>query len=323
MKKVFITGVSGLVGTHLANALAETDCHVCGISRHPENYTGKRATNIELIAADLMGDYSDGLRGADVVVHLASETSTDLPPAAYDRVNFDGTVRLFESAKTHGVKHFIFVSTANTIGYGDAATPGTEHTGIREPFTRMSYAQSKLKAENYLLANREGIKLTILNPTFIVGAHGGKPSSARIFLMSLGKRVVFYPPGGKNFVAVNDVVQAIRQAFHRGKTGERYLIAGENLSYRTFFKKLGQISGQRQRFVCIPAWALTLIGRVGDALRLAGVKTSLSSPNMRALCIHPHYSNKKSIDELGIAYSGSNDALASALRDMGYETPRK
>ncbi len=318
MKKVFITGVSGLVGTHLANALAGTACRVWGLTRQPENYSGKRAANIELVPTDLMGEYEDGLRGADVVVHLASETSTNLPPAAYDRVNFEGTVRLFELAKSHGVTRFIFVSTANTIGYGDAANPGTEREAIRKPFAQLGYAQSKRKAEDYLLANRGGIELTILNPTFIVGAHGGKPSSARILLMSLGKRVVFYPPGGKNFVAVADVVQAILHALHRGATDDRYLIAGENLSYRAFFKKLSRISGQPQRFVRIPPWVLALLGRLGDALRVAGIKTSLSSANMQALCIHPYYNNRKSVDELRMTYTDLDEALARAIKDMGY-----
>lgn len=319
MNKVFITGISGLVGTHLANALAGTACHVCGITRNPEKYTGIRAPNIELVAADLWDDYGPYLAGADTVVHLAGETATNLArPADYDRLNFEATVRLFELAKAHGAKQFVFASTGNTIGYGDLDRPGTEQCAMKAPFALLGYAQSKLKAENYLLAHSQGIKVTILNPTLIIGAHGGKPSSGRILLMSLGKRVVFYPPGGKNFVGVQDVVQAIRHACAAGASGERYLVAGENMSYRAFFKLLNQITGQKQWLVRVPTPVFTVLGLMGDIIRAMGIKTNLSSPNMRVLSEHTYYSNQKSVDELGVEYAPLKEALAEAVREMGY-----
>lgn len=320
MKNVVITGITGLVGTHLTYALAGTEHQIFGITRNPNNYSGRKASNITLVTADLMAENPACLQDADAVVHLAAETSTNVPVAEHDQTNFHVTVRLFERAKAHGVKHFIFVSTANTIGYGTATNPGTEQDGIKAPFASLGYAQSKLKAENYLLAHKGDMRLTILNPTFVVGAHTGKPSSARILLMSLGKRIVWCPPGGKNFVAVGDVVQAILNALDREHPDGRYLVAGENLSYHAFFRKVSRITGQRQHLVRVPSALLKLLGLFGSALRAFGVKTDLSIPNMRALCTHPYYSNRKSTEHLGLSYTKLDDALERAIRDMGYRS---
>lgn len=320
MKNVVITGITGLVGTHLANALAGTEHRVFGLTRNPNNYSGRKAPNITLMAADLIDQDHLCLQDADAVVHLAAETATNLAADEHDRTNFHATVRLFERAKADGVKHFIFVSTANTVGYGTSTSPGTELREIKAPFAALGYAQSKLKAEDYLMAHSGGIKLTILNPTFIVGAHAGKPSSARIFLASLGKRLVWYPPGGKNFVAVGDVVRAILTALDQKHPDGRYLIAGENLSYYEFFQKLSRITGQRQRLFRVPPAVLSLLGLLGNALRALGINTDLSLHNMRALCAYPYYSNRKSVEHLGISYTDLNEALERAIHDMGYRT---
>lgn len=233
MKNVVITGITGLVGTHLSNALARTEHRVFGLTRNPNNYSGRKAPNIRLVAADLIDQG-----------HLCLQ----------------------------------------------------------------DYAQSKLKEEDYLMAHSGGIKLTILNPTFIVGAHGGKPSSARIFLASLGKRLVWYPPGGKNFVAVGDVVRAILTALDQKHPDGRYLIAGENLSYYEFFQKLSPITGQRRRLFRVPTAVLSLLGLLGNALRAFGINADLSLHNMRALCAYPYYSNGKSVEHLGISYPDLNEA---------------
>lgn len=321
MKKIFVTGISGLVGTYLGNALADTEHQVLAISRNPDKYAGKRTPNITLIPMDLERDYRHYLQNVDIVVHLAAETATNLTqPTDYDRVNVDATIRLFELAKAQQVKHFIFISTANTIGFGDVETPGTEERAMRNPVAQLGYAQSKFKAEHYLRSHCDNIKLTILNPTFIIGMHTGKPSSSRIFLMALGKRFVFYPPGGKNFVGTPEVVQAILRSFKQDVPQAQYLIAGENASYREFFERLRRLSNQKQVLIPIPKMALTILGFIGNGLRFLGIKTNLSSPNMAVLAEDTFYSNHKSIAELGMQYTDLDEIINDTLRR--WDTPK-
>lgn len=315
MKKIFITGITGLVGTHLANTLADTEYHVLAISRDPSKYNGKRSPNITIISMDLERDFNHYLQNVDIVIHLAGETATNLPRSAdYDRLNFEDTVQLFESAKAQQVKHFIFISTGNTIGFGDLADPGTEERAMSKSFASLAYAQSKLKAEDYLKSHSDNIKLTILNPTFILGMHTGKPSSSRIFLMALNKRIVFYPPGGKNFVGTHDVVQAILLTFQQDAPQAQYLIAGENASYREFFERLRHLSNQKQVLIPLPKPVLIVLGLLGNGLRFFGFKTSLSSANMAILGQQTFYSARKSVVELGMRYTSLEEIIKDTLQ---------
>src|SRR5690606_15069976 len=265
MKKIFITGITGLLGTNLANALLDLDYEVTAIVRNPNKYIGKRTGNLNLVQMDLWGNYDKYLKETDIVVHIAAETGTHLIKYTdYERTNYNATVRLFEKAKEQKVAQFIFISTANTIGYGNLKALGNETKKIQKPFVNLFYAQSKLQAEKYLLPQNKEIQVKILNPTFMIGAYESKPSSGKIILMGLKKRVVFYPPGGKNFVPVKDVVNAIINSFNKGASGQRYLIAGANLSYKTFFKELRRTSNQRQILIPIPKFFLLTIGSFGS-----------------------------------------------------------
>lgn len=313
MKRIFITGITGLLGTNLANALLDLDYEVTAIIRNPDKYIGKRTGNLNLVQMDLWGDYDRYLKEKDIVVHIAAETGTHLIKYTdYERTNYDATIRLFEKAKEQKVAQFIFISSANTIGYGSLKALGNETKKIQKPFAKLFYAQSKLQAEKYLLTQNKEIQVKILNPTFMIGAYDSKPSSGKIILMGLKKRIVFYPPGGKNFVPVKDVVNAIINAFHKGTSGEKYLIAGTNLSYKTFFKELRSISNQKQILIPIPKFLLLTVGTFGSFMRKLNIETSLSSSNMKTLCVKNYYTNQKSIRELNVQYSSLNNAIKEA-----------
>ena len=314
MKRAFVTGISGLLGTNLVMDLLEKGFLVRGLVRDPSRYRGVSHSNLEIVQGALDGDLTDALYEVDVCVHVAAETRQDLIRySQYREVNFEATVSLFESAKRAGVSRFVFVSTANTLGYGSAEDPGTEQKEMRQPFRDSFYARSKREAEEYLLSRSDEMDSVIINPTFMLGPHDSKPSSGRIILMGWKKRLVFYPPGGKNFVHVRDVSRGVINSIERGRSGERYLIANDNLSYREFFRQLNRVTGQEARLIGIPGAVLIAMGHVGDLLRFFRLRTSLCSAHMRILCVDNYYSNAKSIDELGLDYSPVEHMIRDAV----------
>ncbi|WP_435522940.1 NAD-dependent epimerase/dehydratase family protein [Chryseobacterium indoltheticum] len=129
---------------------------------------------------------------------MAAETNQNLLRLSdYSKLNVDVTIHLFSLCKKAGIKKFVFVSSANTMGYGSETDLGNENLPMKAPFTKSFYAQSKWEAEQFLLNNSNGIKTIILNPTFMLGKYDSKPSSGKIILMGWKKKIVFYPPGGK------------------------------------------------------------------------------------------------------------------------------
>lgn len=314
MRNIFITGITGLLGTNLANELLDLGYPITAIVRDPEKYYGKRTENLQLVQMGLFDAYDAYLEGIDLVIHIAAETATNkIDYSAYEKVNYLATTRLFEKALAHKVTAFIFISTANTIGFGSLEKPGREECKMKKPFSKHFYAQSKLSAEQYLLKHSEKIDVKILNPTFMIGANDSKPSSGKLLLMGLAKRVVFYPPGGKSFVPVKDVVQAIIHSFDKGKSGEKYLISGENLSYKEFFQKLNHINKQSSILIPVPKFLLLLVGLIGNLMRFFHIKTSLSLDNLKALCINNYYSNQKSMDDLQVSYTSLDEAIKESV----------
>jgi dihydroflavonol-4-reductase len=315
MKKVLVTGISGLLGTNLTETLIENNYFIKGLIRDKTKFEGKNHLNLELHQGNLFDDLTSALNDVDYVIHIAAETNQNLIYYRdYQKTNYDATIQLFNAATYCKVKKFIFVSTANTLGFGSLTDLGNETKKIKSPFTSSFYAKSKLETEEYLLQKSDEMEVLIVNPTFMLGAYDTKPSSGRIILMGWKKKILFYPPGGKNFVHVKDVASGIIKSLEKGKNKEKYILANKNLSYFEFFEKLNLIANQNPIMIKIPKPVLIGLGYLGDAIRLLKIKTSISSTNMRALCIDNFYSNEKSIQELGINYRHTEVAINDALK---------
>ena len=314
MTRVFVTGVNGLLGTNLVEDLLDRGFYVRGLIRHISKFQLPNHQNLELVEGGLFDDCSQVLKDMDVVIHTAAETRQNLIHYSnYSAINYDATLQLFNTAIQCGCKKFIFVSTANTRGFGSLADLGNEEQEIKPPFNTSCYAKSKLEAESHLLQIPTKMELFIINPGFMLGSYDAKPSSGKIILMGMNKRVVFYPPGGKNFVHVKDVSQGIINCMLKGKRGERYLVTNENLTYHQFFKKLHSITHQKPLMLKIPHWFLLMAGLVGSLSQFFGIKSNLNRANMRILGICNFYSNNKSITELGIVYKPIEEGIIDAL----------
>jgi nucleoside-diphosphate-sugar epimerase len=314
MKKIFITGINGLLGTNLVNDLLSNGFFVKGLIRNKKKFEGNKTQNLELIQGNLFNNLSTTLKEIDVVIHIAAETKQSLRNYSdYWKINYNATVQLFNTAIQCKVKKFIFISTANTLGYGSINDLGNEHKNIRYPFDKSYYAKSKFEAENYLLHNNDKIDVVIINPTFMLGSFDTKPSSGKIILLGWKKKIIFYPPGGKNFVHVKDVSNAIINSIDNGKNGEKYIVANENLSYAQFYKKLNHITDQNPVMLKISEPVLITIGYFGEFLRFLNIKTSISLVNMKILCINNFYSGNKSVNELKIKYRTVDTAIKDAV----------
>ncbi|AQX86166.1 NAD-dependent epimerase/dehydratase family protein [Elizabethkingia bruuniana] len=313
MKNIFITGISGLLGTNLVNLLLEQNYRVTGLIRNPDSFTGTRNENLTLLKGNLFDDYSTIFSDTDIVIHIAAETKQNiLQYEDYYKINYEATHHLYETAVKSDVKKFIFVSTANTSGFADSDGLGNEDKPMKFPFTKSFYALSKKAAEDYLLQQNNATETVIICPTFMLGAFDTKPSSGRIILMGLHKKLILYPPGGKNFVYVKDVAQTIINAIPHAKNGKKYIACNENISYKDFFQKLNTINNQNPLMIKVPGFVLRIAGLFGDLLRKLNIKTDLCTPNMESLCIENYYTNHKSATELNVQYHSIETAIKEA-----------
>lgn len=154
MAKLFLTGISGFIGTRLASRLSQDGRQVAGLSRSAQD-GATAAHGVQWIRGDLLEpeSYRDALSGTHTVLHLAAATGV-ATPAQHFAVNVEGTRRLLESCRHAGVRRIVSVSTI-AVKYPD--------------HRRYYYAQSKAQAEK--LVESAGLPFTIVRPTIVVG-HG-------------------------------------------------------------------------------------------------------------------------------------------------------
>ncbi|MDT0688994.1 NAD-dependent epimerase/dehydratase family protein [Salegentibacter sp. F188] len=315
--KLLITGANGLLATNTIKYFLELGHEVKGLLRSKEKFVLPPHPKLELVQGDITepSAVENAVKDCDAVIHIAALTSPDLPNYdSYYKVNVAGSENLVKAAIKFKLKKFIYVSSANTMGFGSSENPGTETTPLKPPFTESLYAKSKLEAQQKLFSYADKIAIVTVNPTFMLGPYDGKPSSGEIILMGYRKKFIFYPPGGKNFVDVRDAARGISAALKKGKNREIYLLAGQNLSYKEFFQKLvKKRTGAKSVMIKVPKPLLLIAGYAGDFLRKLNVKTSASSANMKILCVKNYYSAKKAEEELDVHFHPIGDAIEDAI----------
>lgn len=313
---VLVTGANGLLATNTIIVLLSRGYRVTGLIRDTNKFLLSPQPNLRLIVGDITHAESleKAAEGCDCIIHCAATTDQSLLRyEAYHRINVSGTEHVIRAAVKNAVKRIIYVGTANTFGYGSLQTPGNETLPPQAPFSRAWYAKSKLEGQQKILTAGHQLSVTVVSPTFMIGPYDGKPSSGTIIRMGYGKKLVFHPPGGKNFVNVEDAAVGVVDALEKGKAGEAYLLAGENLTYRQFFRKVGDQTGQYPILIQLPRFVLLAAGYLGDLVRLLGIKTPLSSINMEILCVRNYYSNQKVREELGTVFHPIENGIGKAI----------
>jgi len=312
--RIFLTGISGLLGTNLSMILLEKGYLVTGLVRKKSAFVGTIHKNLKLVEGDLFSNIDDHLKACQLFVHAAAITDPRVKHySEFKKINVDATTHLAKSCIRCGVKQFIFVSTAATIGFGTKLQPGQEGNDTSNILKKLLYVRSKLKAEKALEAFTNKIEIGYAHPTFMIGSYDSKPSSGKLILLGLGKSIFFYPPGGKNFVHVKDVADGIISMIEKRVNNAHFLLANENLTYKEFFTKMNTVAGQKPIMIKAPRLLIFKIGLIGDILRTFGIRTNSSSVNVKILNLKTFYSNRKSIEQLNIQYRPIESALKEAI----------
>ena len=315
--KILVTGANGLLGHHVVMQLLEKQHDVTIIVRSRKKifFDLEKVTVVE-------GSFTneDILRRAaqncEAIIHIAAVTATNLLRFSdYKRVNTDGSALIIKICNELNIKIIVFVSSANTIGYGTIRHLSAERAPIEFPFTDSFYAQSKLEAEKLFVTAAKHIDshVVIINPTFMIGAYDVKPSSGKLMLMGYKRKWMFVPNGGKNFVATSDVATAVCSALTEGKSGERYLASGVNLTFKEYYELQSKVGAYKQKVFLIPDLLLELSAKFGDLLRILGIRTEMCSRNINQLTICEYYGNDKVRKALRMPETPIDRAIKEAL----------
>ena len=246
--KVFVTGATGFVGLHVVRTLAAAGSDLRLLVRSTSNLHYLDGLAAETVVGDLRQPESlrSGIRGCDAVMHVAADYRLWVrDPQAMYAANVDGTRELLRIAREEHVSRVVYTSSVATMGFDRAGTIVDEQTPVSLSAMVGHYKRSKFLAEQEALAAAAaGQDVIILNPTTPIGAFDAKPTpTGRIVVDFLNRRFPAYMDTGLNLVDVDAVARAHMAALSQGRSGERYILGGENLTLKQILDKMSAITG--------------------------------------------------------------------------------
>lgn len=263
-KKIFITGATGFIGSHLCEMSVKKGFKVVGFDRYNSNNSAgwlknsKYLNHMELILGDIR-DYDSvhkSMKGCSKIFHLAALIGIPysyVSPLAYVKTNVEGTYNVLEAAKNLNLKDVIITSTSEVYGSAKYLPINEKH-----PLNAQSpYAASKISADQLSLSYYKSFNLPvkIIRP---FNTYGPRQSSRavipRIILQSLNKKNKKIILGNlsptRDFNYVEDTCEAYFDVLKCNKLLGKTINVGSNtnISIENLAKKIMKVTGTNLNF---------------------------------------------------------------------------
>ncbi len=304
--KIMITGATGFIGQNLAGKLAQQGHNVHALVRNPQQANDLQAMGVGLFNGDITDKdtIAQAMHGCEQVYHCAAFASFwSKNPGEIFKVNVEGTRNMLEQALQMGVTKFVYTSSTAVWGPNPYKT-------INEDDPRIfgfdnDYELSKHMAEQEVISfAKQGLDAVIVNPSRVYGPGKLSYSNAvtRMLHDALSGKMVMLPNGRgnlANYTFVHDVVEGHILAMQHGRTGERYILGGENLSYNELLALLLHKIG-RVRILKMPRTLLKVLGGFEMLKSRITGKAPAFTPNMLdRYFVNMAFLSKKAEEELG------------------------
>jgi nucleoside-diphosphate-sugar epimerase len=266
MKSVLITGATGFVGGAVVRILRRRGMSLRAIVRKtPRN----ALSDTEILIGDLSDQnvLASAMKGCDGVIHLAAcARNWARDPREFDETNVAGTKRVLAAALASGVRRVVHTSSVLTLGPSNGIPLDESARRTVPPPT--DYERTKIAAERIVEEFvRSGLDVVMVNPTRIFGP-GPLTEANSVSIMVrdyLNGRWHLLPGNGSavgNYAFVEDVAAGVADALERGRTGERYILGGENLSFRQLFDAVDDLAGESHFLLPVPALVAGIFSRL-------------------------------------------------------------
>jgi dihydroflavonol-4-reductase len=254
---VFVTGATGFVGSHVARSLAAQGADLRLLVRSSSDLRNIQELQAERVVGDLRDAASlkKAVAGCDVVFHVAADYRLWVrDPDQMYRSNVEGTKAILDAARENKVRRVVYTSSVATMGFRSNGHLADESSPVSLANMIGPYKRSKFMAEEVALeAGRSGMDVVVVNPTTPVGERDIKPTpTGRIVVDFLKKKFPAYVDTGLNLVDVAECARGHVAALEKGKSGERYILGGENLTLKQILDKLAVITGLPSPSIKVP-----------------------------------------------------------------------
>ena len=316
----FVTGASGFVGSNLVRELHQQGWAVHILAR-PTSSLGE----IEGIPYTLHeGDIADAESladavpaNADAVFHVAASTNFwSRNNAMQTRVNVDGTANVMEAAMKSGARRLIHTSSFVTWGFQGGSFTETSPRDAGSDW--INYVRTKHLSEQMVLdAVADGqLDAVVLNPANVLGP-GDFHNWSRLVRMVHRNKLPAAPPGGGNFCDVREVAKAHIEAFHNGRSAEKYLLGGDFATYREVINLTAELLETRAPALTLPPLLFRALSYVMTPLAsMAGTEPDITPESAAMSAREIRCDSSKAMRELDYKAVPVKDMLAETIEWM-------
>ena len=327
---ILVTGGTGLLGSHLLFSLTENNQKVRAIFRYENskkivmdlfnyynpNDAEKRWARIDWFKADIreIESLHDCFIGVKQVYHCAGLVSFDRKDfKRCVKTNKEGTQNVVNFCLKYGVKKLCHVSSTAAVGENPNGDTNETHLWSNDRL-RSSYSVSKHMAEMEVWRGvEEGLNSVIVNPCVIFGPGDWRESSLTIF-KSAENGMRFYTSGSNAVVDVRDVVKAMTFLMNSEIHSERFLITGENISFRELQTLIAKKVNKRVPTVFVKKWVSMLFCRFGLLIcRLFNMKPMLTPDTINSAYKNVSYDTSKIKKFTGLQFTLLNDTIENTI----------
>jgi len=299
--KILVTGADGMLGSNLVRMLLEKGFQV---SVFLFIYTKANTLNdlkIKRYYGDITIPHSldQAFKENDIIIHAAASTSIWPVRSKKTRnINIVGTQNIINKALQFQIKKLIYIGSASSL-----RTKKDELKNISR--TKVNYIESKLYALELVLKSIKENRLpaTVILPTYMIGPFDSKPGSGKLVLNFAKGKIKFYTKGGRNFVHVKDVANAIINSLGSETNGKSYVIGNKNLTYKEFFGLASNILSRPQPRYLIPDWIIKIVGFMWEVTAMISKKEPLLNYQTASISCEKHFSEENSEQELEITHT--------------------
>ena len=320
--KIFITGATGYIGNNLVKRLVNNGHIIHALNRSAGKINLLQHNNIKVFQGDItdVASIKEAMKGCDQVYHLAAYARVwAKDPSIYYKLNVQGTINILDVAKELGVKNIVFTSTAGVLG-PSGNKPVTENDK-RIGSTLNEYEETKTQCEEICrkYCNQFGLRIVIVNPPRVYGPGIESESNALTRMVNLYRKGQwrFLPGDGTkvgSYVYIDDVVNGHLLAMEKGSAGERYIISGENISYKQFFDTLGKVTGKKRKLIRLPIPVMLFVGAIMVGFTKLTGRAPLITPKwIRKYLYDWALSCEKAQKELGYSYRPVEEGLTQTI----------
>jgi dihydroflavonol-4-reductase len=318
---ILVTGSTGFIGAHLCRELLAQGHQVRAFHRPSSSLRLLEGLEVEHALGDVTQPETlqSAMEGVEVVFHAAAWMGGHNQPGRQYTVTVEGTRNVLQAALKMGIGRLVYTSSAAALGIPDITGQHQEPQLITEnhawnyrpDFYPFAYAKYLAELEVQKVVT-QGLDVVIVNPTVIFGPGDIYRQSSSLVTQVAERRLSVAINGGVNCIHVADVIDGHLAAMACGKTGQRYILGGENLTHLQLLQTTAEVTGVPAPSILLPTGLVRSLAGPANLLK-AFLSLPVSPELLRLAGYFFYYDLHKAEHELGLTrHRPVKEAIAEA-----------